>query len=140
MSRAPASGGRNAPHGRVKTRLRSGLLTWLRAELPRLDQGHAEPQAVVPEARRVPAAVRRPAAVACDAPTAAAEDAVGGPLSHLGVGPSRQLLLTPVPTPLPHVSVHVVETPRIRLVATNRRRASQGFGLVRPIVRKVFPI
>ena len=71
-------------------------------------------------------AERRPAAIAVVIPTAAADIAVRARWRTLWINHTAcRVGPIPVPAPLPHVPVHVIQTPRIRLIAPHRRRPGQ---------------
>ena len=91
-------------HQRYAIRLRSLVLCRLRLLARRGTQGQAKAQVVVAVRRIVPVAERRPAKRRPAAPTAAT------------VHPARALCIR---TPLPHITVHVVQAPAIRQLLTD---------------------
>src|SRR4051812_32836977 len=82
----------------------AGVRTRLPVLLPDGNSGKPEPGVVVPDRRRAPIAVRRPALRAGAEPATAPEY------------PGRALLFVQVGAPLPHVAMHVAQPKFVRWV------------------------
>jgi len=84
------------------------------------NQGGAKPELAEPVVRRGVDADRRPAVLDVVAPTGPAAHAFPartGP-SRISHAPPRKRALVQVRTPLPHVPMHIVQSPRIRQLLT----------------------
>jgi len=84
-------------------------------------QGKAKAEAEVPARRDVPVAEGRPAARGHAVPAAAPEDAEGASTrTHRIPQRATRVISLPVAAPLPYIPVHVVQTPCVRLLLTDR--------------------
>jgi hypothetical protein len=94
----------------------------LRALFAGRNRGHAEAQVCAPVLRKALDSARRPALPGFVGPTPAPEH----PLRALGrprrIGATRQFLGVPIAAPLIDVSVHVIESPRIRPLLADQVR------------------
>ena len=82
---------------------------------------HTKAQVAVPVARHDPAAVRRTADAGVDVPTAAPEHPARARCSTSRIGRrAARVFAMPVLAPLPHVAVHVIQTPPVRLLTHPR--------------------
>ena len=79
------------------------------------EQDNTEPVVAVAVGRGVAVAVSRPAKLRVVAPTATAYHPVGARFGAFGVrhGGTAKIFLPPVQAPLPHISVHVIESPGV---------------------------
>src|SRR5262249_33694335 len=97
--------------------------------------GQAEAQGEVPVRRLETAAVGRTAVPGVEAPATAPGDPIRGRTRRdVRINTARQLLLISVPTPLPHIAMHIAQAPGVRLIARHRRRLPQKGTLGRAAV------
>ena len=90
--------------------------------LLRWSQHHSKTETGVRKSRDVCVTIRRPAVIAGGAPTAAAIHVVSTSTRPLRVRHTSGGIRTiPVLTPLPHVANHVIQSPSVRRIASNRR-------------------
>src|SRR5262249_49727892 len=109
----------------------------------RLPEGQAETQVASPVVRRVPVALRRPGVAGEVEPAPAAEHPVRGPRRARRILHRRILVIVgriPVPTPLPDVTQHVVESPRVWSLLTDRVSLMIGILIVPRVLSQPVPI
>jgi hypothetical protein len=99
---------------------------------------HTKAQADEPEVRSVPVAVRRPAAPGAVDPAAAPvhPERAHRSTSRISYRTARVVAM-PVLAPLPHITVHVVQTPRIRLLLANWMRLSSRVLVVPTVIAQL---
>ncbi len=91
-------------------------------------QGHTKAVVVEAKSRKVPPTIRRPALASSGVPAAAPEYPIRAPTRPPRIDQrTRWIITVPILTPLPNVSVHVVQTKSVRLFQTNRM---SGFSAV----------
>ena len=109
----------------------------------------AQAQVVVPVPRRAEVAVGRPAAPGGDEPATAAKHAVRARCRSRRIVHRRLRIVTaiiPILAPLPHVPVHVIQPPGVRLLLAHRMRLAARvlvipgvFAQLRLVVPKAIP-
>src|SRR5262249_18294091 len=92
------------------------LISLIGSFFPQRAQRHAEAQEAASRCRVVPVAVRRSTVTGVAAPAPATDHSAFASLGALGIAPTWQLLPIRITAPFIHVSMHIVESPGIRLL------------------------